>query len=310
MTKSEKEWFEDHMQFKLIFHLKKDPNHKVMGMWMLLLRTACIEKKKEVWFVVNGVPIRYGLREHPLMSGLDCRVYPEGYMNAGSERFKRKHFRNLRTVRLEDVKEKLQTMVPDRTHDRLKMMLLAFEAIPTLGNEFIEFRPDADIECPRMCRRTFKKGAMKGFPLKKLNDVLGQTKDIVSIIESTDEESQLLEEIIDEGHKDDDVHDVVVESWMKLISKGKGVFFEEMFDEDVVARSENEDALPTPRIAFNNLEAQVNTLQEEVSSKFEIIFEKLDGLEKRFNELEASVKRTEEDEETAGGAKEDEEEER
>ncbi|XP_023642646.1 uncharacterized protein At3g43530-like [Capsella rubella] len=183
------------------------------------------------------------------------------------------------------------------------MELLAFEAIPTLGNEFIEFRPDADIECPRMCRRKFKQGAMKGFPLKKLNDVLGETKDIVSILECTDEESVLLEELIDEGHEDDDVHDVVVESWMKLISKGKGVFFEEMFDEDVVARSEIEDTLPTPRIAFNTLEAVVNTLQEEVSSKFDIIFEKLDGLEKRFNELEAYVKRTEEDEATAGEQK-------
>ena len=44
-------------QFKHFFHMHKDPNHKVMGMWLLFLCTTCLEKKKEVWFIVNGIPI-------------------------------------------------------------------------------------------------------------------------------------------------------------------------------------------------------------------------------------------------------------
>ena len=72
----EKRWFENHSQFKHIFHMPQAGNHKVMGMWMLLLRTIRIVKKKEAWFTVNGCLIRYGIREHALISGLNCQNYP------------------------------------------------------------------------------------------------------------------------------------------------------------------------------------------------------------------------------------------
>jgi len=57
MSKSEREWFQNHPSFQHIFHMPRDPNHRLMGMWMLLFRTARIERKKEAWFIVNGVPI-------------------------------------------------------------------------------------------------------------------------------------------------------------------------------------------------------------------------------------------------------------
>ena len=54
------------------------------------------QKKKEAWFVVNGVPIQYGIKEHALISGFNCRNYPIGYKKAGSEAFVRKHFKGLK----------------------------------------------------------------------------------------------------------------------------------------------------------------------------------------------------------------------
>ncbi|EOA36540.1 hypothetical protein CARUB_v10011622mg [Capsella rubella] len=70
----ELDWFLGHPQFKHFFHMPNDANHKLMGMWMLLLRTASLEKKNECWFIVNGTPIRYSLKEMALISCF-CVVY-------------------------------------------------------------------------------------------------------------------------------------------------------------------------------------------------------------------------------------------
>lgn len=133
LTKRELDWFEKHPQFKYIFHMKRDQTHKVMAMWMLLLRTARIDKKKEVWFVVNGVPIRYSLREHALISGLDCRLYPMNYNDAGSDRFKKKYFKGKKKITIEDVRKELDVMVPDRTDDMLGMAVLYFVCTVMVG---------------------------------------------------------------------------------------------------------------------------------------------------------------------------------
>ncbi|KAG7590041.1 hypothetical protein ISN44_As07g022490 [Arabidopsis suecica] len=79
MSKSERAYFENHPSFQHVLHMPRNPNHRVMGMWMLLLHTARIERKKEVWFIVNGVPIRYGISEHALISGFNCKNYAVGF---------------------------------------------------------------------------------------------------------------------------------------------------------------------------------------------------------------------------------------
>ncbi|WZY99211.1 hypothetical protein YC2023_071540 [Brassica napus] len=119
-------WFTEHPQFRHIFHMKSENNHRVQGMWMLLLRTAGSERRREVWFIVNGVAIRYGLREHGLISGLFCHNYPLGYKKLGGTKFVDRHFKEGELRTLEDVKEKLVNMGPHK--DRLKMAVLFFLA--------------------------------------------------------------------------------------------------------------------------------------------------------------------------------------
>lgn len=54
-SNAEKRWFEEHPQFGHLFHMKLDANanakkkvsnHKVQGMWMLLLHTADVAKRR------------------------------------------------------------------------------------------------------------------------------------------------------------------------------------------------------------------------------------------------------------------------
>ncbi|KAG2298918.1 hypothetical protein Bca52824_035390 [Brassica carinata] len=124
LSNAEWSWFTEHPQFKHIFHMKSENNHRVQGMWMLLLRTAGSERERERWFIVNGIAIRYGLREHGLISGLFCHNYPLGYKELGGTRFVDRHFKEGEPRRLEDVKKKLVNMGPHK--DRLKMAVLFF----------------------------------------------------------------------------------------------------------------------------------------------------------------------------------------
>lgn len=124
LTERERTWFENHPQFRHIMHMPRS-SHMVQSMWMLLLRTAKIDRKKEAWFVVNGVPIRYGLREHALISGLDCSHFPEDWKQKGSLEFKKRHFDCDKVLR-EDVRKKLMEMVEDDTEERLRMAVLYF----------------------------------------------------------------------------------------------------------------------------------------------------------------------------------------
>src|SRR5690606_30326099 len=86
----EKGWFKNHCQFKHIFHMDCSSTRKVMGMWMLLLRTMTTGKGRQAWFGVNGVPLRNSIRKHGLLSGLYCHAYPERYPTIGSLKFAKK----------------------------------------------------------------------------------------------------------------------------------------------------------------------------------------------------------------------------
>ncbi|RID47193.1 hypothetical protein BRARA_I03812 [Brassica rapa] len=81
--KPEAAWFTSHPQFRHFFHMLDEDNLKLQGMWMLLLRTICTPEDDVAWFAVNGVPIRYSMREHALISGLNCGDYPPNYEKLG-----------------------------------------------------------------------------------------------------------------------------------------------------------------------------------------------------------------------------------
>ncbi|KAH0935063.1 uncharacterized protein At3g43530-like [Brassica rapa] len=123
--KPELQWFENHPQFCHFFHMPDEPNLKLQGMWMLLLRTVPLHESEDTsWFAVNGVPIRYSMREHALISGLDCHDYPAKYKKIGSFAFVDRHFKSHKEITMLSVREKLLSM--SACGDRLKMAVLYF----------------------------------------------------------------------------------------------------------------------------------------------------------------------------------------
>ncbi|KAL0701931.1 hypothetical protein Bca4012_058053 [Brassica carinata] len=291
LSNAEWSWFTEHPQFRHIFHMKRENNHRVQRMWMLLLCTAGSERRREVWFIVNGVAIRYGLREHGLISGLFCHNYPLGYKEFGGTRFVDRHFKEGEPRRLEDVKKKLvghkvndvlevfQRAVEDLDYCKsfpwgrfsydymlkeishtmehfggvvkektlwplpgfcVPLELLAFEAIPKLGDAFRQTIEGADPNCPRMCKSSFKRNGSIGVSLAVINKELGNTTVIDSIIPTrTPHEETLLDEIL-EDEDDVDESDIAVESWEYA---GQKIFFKDMFDEDIAGRAKQPEPI-------------------------------------------------------------------
>ncbi|KFK32113.1 hypothetical protein AALP_AA6G200200 [Arabis alpina] len=116
-----------------------------------------------------------------------------------------------------------------------KTMLLPFEAIPVLMEKFREPVKAATNDCPRMCKSIFKSTNMKGYPLSYLNEALGNSKDIHSIMKPRLEEIPLMEDIMD-ALEDDDHYDAIVDGWMKMLDEKKNIWFEKMFNDDVEGR--------------------------------------------------------------------------
>ncbi|RID62834.1 hypothetical protein BRARA_E01877 [Brassica rapa] len=88
LTADERRLFETYDQFKHFFHMPQEKHHK------------------EAWFVVNGTPIRYSLREHALISGLSCQCYLHNYGQLGGLDFARRQFPEGSRMAYEDVEEK------------------------------------------------------------------------------------------------------------------------------------------------------------------------------------------------------------
>ena len=103
----ELKWFLDLPQFKHFFHMHVSSNHKVHAMWMLLLRTSCVDKQNACWFIVNCVPIRYSIQEFAFIFGLYCHSYLKNYEAYGSRGFSGKYFGQTTTMTYAKVKAKL-----------------------------------------------------------------------------------------------------------------------------------------------------------------------------------------------------------
>lgn len=127
----EVEWFIEHPQFQHFFHIK-NRKQKWMGMWVLVLRSACVAKKHELWFVVNGVAIRYSLRELGLISGLYCHEYPPNHERLGGTTFMNKYFGG-KKVTYADLEKQMLAMKSKPSEDRKKMAVLFFLASILVG---------------------------------------------------------------------------------------------------------------------------------------------------------------------------------
>ncbi|KAL1225737.1 hypothetical protein V5N11_005386 [Cardamine amara subsp. amara] len=301
--------------------MPREKNRKLMGMWMLILRTACLKRRKKWWFVVNGVPVHYSIREHALISGLNCKDYPKDGDNIGSFDFVQRQFKRKNKIFLSDVEKKLKTMLAceDRLHmavlyllgsiikmkakvpsaiepfilrivddlevcksytwgrytfehcsDEIHKLLmslkgevkekvsltfpafiilleiLAFEAVDALK---VRYREDfrSSHGCPRMCQKSFKDTGMKGYPITDINETLGETKEICSILEPTADEERLLDCIWDENFPVD-YPDAVAEGMTTHLNAGGSIFWENLYERDVSARVVEEVAVEAEEV--------------------------------------------------------------
>lgn len=131
LSDMEKNWFKEHPQFHHLLHMNALKARKLQSVNMLILRTAKTEKKKQAWFVVNGVPIRYSIREHALLTGLFCHQYPENNARLGKMRFVENHFGKKKAnkgICSAEVYEALKSMTVEHGQNRLKMLVLYFLA--------------------------------------------------------------------------------------------------------------------------------------------------------------------------------------
>ncbi|KAF8106393.1 hypothetical protein N665_0140s0006 [Sinapis alba] len=181
----------EHPQFQHFFHIK-NRKQKWMGMWLLILRSACVAKKYELWFIVNGVPIRNTLREFRLFSRLYCHEYPPNHERLGGTTFMNKYFEGKRkqmlAVKLKPHQDRLKMavmyflasiLVGVRKSGEGASPLLAFKVIPSLRNHLRETVNGARSGCPRMCKMQYKrKGGTKSYSLNAMNRKLGETKAI------------------------------------------------------------------------------------------------------------------------------------
>ncbi|GMN46028.1 hypothetical protein TIFTF001_015214 [Ficus carica] len=103
------EWFKK-SQFGHLFDITDHIKITLIPLWMLLSRAVVTQKKFEMWFVLNGIPIRYSLMEHALISGLNCSAYPEDPCHTGDE-FRERIFRGMKKISQNDVKKYLEGMV-------------------------------------------------------------------------------------------------------------------------------------------------------------------------------------------------------
>ncbi|XP_024011283.1 uncharacterized protein At3g43530-like [Eutrema salsugineum] len=292
LDERELKWFKTHPQFKHFFHMYLEENHKSQGMWMLILCMVPSSKMKECWFVVNGVPIWYSLRELGLISGLNCRSYPKNYERLGgdSSKFVAKYFgEGKKKVTLKNVDEKMESMKSSKVRGRMNIANMK------------------DIRnIVKNLNRNVPEGANKVFP-----SFIIPMEDIHSVLAAS---KQLRALIMDDEDIDQDVADYVVDGWKSILLEEKSeIFFEEMFKKDVNSRknkgkkasgpktpARKTASTPTTTIEVEKLIAGLKGLTKTVEDGFMEMRKKLDDHEKRIKKMKLYVgeekKRIQEDE--------------
>ncbi|XP_010531593.1 PREDICTED: uncharacterized protein LOC104807864 [Tarenaya hassleriana] len=91
---------------------------------ILIHRALRLEgEEKEFWFVVNGVPIRYSIQEHAIISGLNCDNYSEGWTKRKGSEYRKKTFGTSK-VTIEAALKKLRETPHANVEERKRLAII------------------------------------------------------------------------------------------------------------------------------------------------------------------------------------------
>ncbi|KAG7543274.1 hypothetical protein ISN45_Aa07g031920 [Arabidopsis thaliana x Arabidopsis arenosa] len=251
------------------------------GYVAVFLRNTSTEKKKVCWFVVNGVPIRYSIRAHALITGFDCHEYATDFNveSFGSYEF------------------------VERVFGTRQVKVFAFECIPELSKRFQIVVRGTEVHCPLMCKRKFKEPGMSSFPLEELNDALGTTKDIIIILKPLAGEEALLLGIMERAEVEDSI-DPIDNAWNNRLDVEQKTSHREEPQQDVPAASQKEEELLLPYLVKRMVKTAVAEAMKDVYKRLEKL-ERTSETRKDGEEAETSEKtqdlRTEWDDAGVGG---------
>ena len=128
------QWLKEETQFGHFLNISYHYKHSSQMMWLLLVRQAQCSRAKEMWFIINGKPLRFSLMEYTLITGLKSSEYPDWYNEqCKSTAFRERHFRGKKIITIEDIKQKLMAMAKQsqrkkgqRNNEKIKMALVLF----------------------------------------------------------------------------------------------------------------------------------------------------------------------------------------
>ncbi|XP_019093396.1 PREDICTED: uncharacterized protein At3g43530-like [Camelina sativa] len=179
--------------------------------------------------------------------------------------------------------------------------ILACECIPDLKSKFRVDVVGAEPGCPRMCKQKWRYSHMKGFPIEDVNDALGSTTEIHSILEPELSEVPLMARITE--NEEIQSSDPITESWEhRLCVERKKICWKELYNLDVSARGENgreeqqqeegeaageEENIPPQTSRFvNNLKALEKKVMGAMKAGFTEINKKISVLDRRLKDVE------------------------
>ncbi|XP_010523543.1 PREDICTED: uncharacterized protein LOC104801858 [Tarenaya hassleriana] len=91
---------------------------------VLLHRALKLEGEvKQLWFVLNGVPIRYSITEHAIICGLNCEKYPQDWAKCKGTQFRMKMFGHSKVTTSEAIKKLYATPTKD-VEDRRRLAII------------------------------------------------------------------------------------------------------------------------------------------------------------------------------------------
>ncbi|KAF4404191.1 hypothetical protein G4B88_014647 [Cannabis sativa] len=139
LTKSDQDVFKHYSQLGRLLDLDTKGLFPGTLVNQIVLRRVDCQKRHELWFLINGKPVRFSLQEFAIVSGLytDGGPTPEEMELVSSKnKLKEKYFKNIMSIKVTDVANALDSISREsKTRERVKLcfiyLLSAFLIMPS-----------------------------------------------------------------------------------------------------------------------------------------------------------------------------------